>query len=231
MYCHNCGNEIKDTLKFCTQCGVSVELKCPNCKNNYDDKDYFCGECGVNLVKLGIYQPELVRDRVSTNNLELEDNKDVGVNVEQVQLTPEEEILLKAKIEFGEKAKISRVYTITTKANPTGLKLGVVRVGTDIYESIPWSMFMKHVLVKFYEANSTKFKELATKKPFSLNIKQYPNLESALADNHNTALPISEDYYIAGPMASKRILDMLGTMSRYFKSASDVEFTMTSRRK
>ena len=51
MLCNNCGNQINEGDKFCTQCGTPVpqERLCPNCQNKLADNAIFCGQCGTKV--------------------------------------------------------------------------------------------------------------------------------------------------------------------------------------
>lgn len=48
--CPNC-NEVVDSVKFCTQCGHSLQLTCPKCRAVASADREFCGECGTRLMK------------------------------------------------------------------------------------------------------------------------------------------------------------------------------------
>ena len=49
MNCTNCGAELHDTAKFCSECGTATALACPNCGEAISAADKFCSECGHNL--------------------------------------------------------------------------------------------------------------------------------------------------------------------------------------
>ena len=49
--CSFCGADIKDTAKFCDECGKPKSTKkiCPKCNAENDDDAKFCSECGEKL--------------------------------------------------------------------------------------------------------------------------------------------------------------------------------------
>lgn len=51
MFCNNCGNQINEGEKFCTQCGTPVpqERLCPSCQAKLPDGAIFCGQCGTKV--------------------------------------------------------------------------------------------------------------------------------------------------------------------------------------
>ena len=57
MYCENCGASLKETAKFCDQCGAPVkageEVKkyCKNCHAQLEQGALFCPECGYRAVE------------------------------------------------------------------------------------------------------------------------------------------------------------------------------------
>lgn len=52
--CSNCGAQMEEDIKFCTECGSKMEppeaeeLKCPNCSAQLPKGTKFCTECGTN---------------------------------------------------------------------------------------------------------------------------------------------------------------------------------------
>ncbi len=49
MECSECGQEVRDQLRFCTFCGTPLYLFCPNCHTKIGKGDTFCGGCGIRL--------------------------------------------------------------------------------------------------------------------------------------------------------------------------------------
>ena len=55
--CANCGNPVEKGLKFCTSCGLPLEVNapktatkiCPSCNANINEDVAFCPECGTKL--------------------------------------------------------------------------------------------------------------------------------------------------------------------------------------
>jgi len=49
MYCSNCGAQIREGAKFCSECGTTIARGCPNCGAEFAATDKFCAECGHHL--------------------------------------------------------------------------------------------------------------------------------------------------------------------------------------
>jgi len=49
MKCPSCQSEIRESTKFCEQCGAKLEQECPNCKAKMPLVSKFCGQCGQDL--------------------------------------------------------------------------------------------------------------------------------------------------------------------------------------
>jgi len=50
--CSNCGAQIEENFKFCTECGTKIEpeeLKCPSCSAQLPEGSKFCTECGTKI--------------------------------------------------------------------------------------------------------------------------------------------------------------------------------------
>ncbi len=55
IYCRNCGHEMKDDDRFCTQCGTPIAPKeeppkppvCSNCGQLFNEDALFCSNCGA----------------------------------------------------------------------------------------------------------------------------------------------------------------------------------------
>ena len=56
MFCKNCGNELDDDAKFCTNCGENVlnsipQKYCIHCGNILEEDAVFCTKCGNKTIK------------------------------------------------------------------------------------------------------------------------------------------------------------------------------------
>ena len=53
MKCENCGAEITDKMKFCSECGTRVpkDKECPECNTRCALAAKFCSECGHDFSK------------------------------------------------------------------------------------------------------------------------------------------------------------------------------------
>lgn len=49
VLCDKCGAQMKETAKFCPECGQKQGLTCPKCGADVSKKAKFCPECGENL--------------------------------------------------------------------------------------------------------------------------------------------------------------------------------------
>ena len=49
MYCNKCGAEIVTDGKFCSECGMKVEIRCLSCKTVLADTAKFCHICGTKV--------------------------------------------------------------------------------------------------------------------------------------------------------------------------------------
>lgn len=56
--CSNCGAQIEENMKFCTECGSKMELpetteelKCPSCSAQLPPNTSFCTECGTKIAQ------------------------------------------------------------------------------------------------------------------------------------------------------------------------------------
>src|SRR3954451_17898649 len=50
MVCTACATENRPGTRFCTQCGLGLEVQCPSCGTAHDPGDRFCGQCGAALA-------------------------------------------------------------------------------------------------------------------------------------------------------------------------------------
>ena len=70
MRCTKCGNEIRDGVKFCPQCGGEVEEKrvkfCTKCGSELHEEAVFCAKCGASI---GTVQKEGVPARPTKQNM------------------------------------------------------------------------------------------------------------------------------------------------------------------
>lgn len=58
MKCPHCGSENRDSIKFCEDCGVKLEIECPSCRAKILIGKKFCGECGSVLGSICEPLPE-----------------------------------------------------------------------------------------------------------------------------------------------------------------------------
>lgn len=49
--CVKCGAKLKESAKFCAECGAKQCESCPKCGANITNNAKFCGECGESLIK------------------------------------------------------------------------------------------------------------------------------------------------------------------------------------
>lgn len=78
MLCNNCGNQINEGDKFCTQCGTPVpqERLCPSCQTKLADNANFCPQCGTKVsdapqaapVNQNPYMPPVYQPQQATFN-------------------------------------------------------------------------------------------------------------------------------------------------------------------
>ena len=57
MNCTNCGADLREGAKFCSECGTATAISCPNCDGPISSSDRFCTECGHNLGATGTPRP------------------------------------------------------------------------------------------------------------------------------------------------------------------------------
>jgi class 3 adenylate cyclase/ribosomal protein L40E len=53
MRCSSCGFENPEGVKFCHQCGSSLQRRCPSCESENPPAARFCGQCGTALEAAG----------------------------------------------------------------------------------------------------------------------------------------------------------------------------------
>src|SRR5215204_1706430 len=53
MRCSSCGFENPEGVKFCHQCGSSLQRRCPSCESDNPTDARFCGQCGTALEAAG----------------------------------------------------------------------------------------------------------------------------------------------------------------------------------
>jgi len=61
--CPNCGAQLEENIKFCTECGTKMEpeiLKCPNCSAELPEGIKFCTECGTNIETAPKQEKEVI---------------------------------------------------------------------------------------------------------------------------------------------------------------------------
>ncbi len=74
--CSNCGAQIEENMKFCTECGSKMELpetteelKCPSCSAQLPPNTSFCTECGTKIETTQELQKKLSALNVLKNFL------------------------------------------------------------------------------------------------------------------------------------------------------------------
>ena len=85
MKCGKCGFENPEQMKFCVECGVTLEILCPKCNFSNSPQFKFCGACGYNLAQLKepppapidytkppSYTPKHLADQILTSRSALE---------------------------------------------------------------------------------------------------------------------------------------------------------------
>ena len=79
MICENCGAEIEEGMKFCTECGLPIPQtkKCIKCGIELPLKAKFCFECGTNQIE-GL---KAVSKKVTGNGMSLRDKNVIGGSV------------------------------------------------------------------------------------------------------------------------------------------------------
>jgi class 3 adenylate cyclase/tetratricopeptide (TPR) repeat protein len=50
MECPSCETENREGVKFCEECGATMEVECPSCMSRVPPGKKFCGECGQQLA-------------------------------------------------------------------------------------------------------------------------------------------------------------------------------------
>lgn len=72
MKCYNCGEEVKDNLKFCPKCGCEIPQirTCPKCGHEIRNEDMqFCNNCGVLLPNIPYSHLNIVSTRLDTTQM------------------------------------------------------------------------------------------------------------------------------------------------------------------
>ncbi len=83
MNCPKCDAANREGVKFCEECGATMEVECPNCKAKVPPGKKFCGECGLDLRKPAkakpldydqphSYTPKHLADKILTNRSSIE---------------------------------------------------------------------------------------------------------------------------------------------------------------
>ena len=60
--CSNCGAQVAENVKFCTECGSKMEPekpKCPSCSTELPEGTKFCTECGTNVGTAPEHKPKI----------------------------------------------------------------------------------------------------------------------------------------------------------------------------
>lgn len=50
MQCPACSHDNAPDARFCSQCGVALDLRCPSCGTGHAQEDRFCSQCGARLT-------------------------------------------------------------------------------------------------------------------------------------------------------------------------------------
>jgi class 3 adenylate cyclase/tetratricopeptide (TPR) repeat protein len=83
MTCPKCQHENRGGAKFCSKCGVKLEVECPNCGNSLPGEASFCDQCGHSLVEVNetppidystpqSYTPKHLADKILTSRSSIE---------------------------------------------------------------------------------------------------------------------------------------------------------------
>ena len=60
--CSNCGAQVAENVKFCTECGSKMEPekpKCPSCSAELPEGTKFCTECGTKVGTAPEHKPKI----------------------------------------------------------------------------------------------------------------------------------------------------------------------------
>src|SRR4029453_17301085 len=98
MRCASCGFENPEGLKFCNECGASLNRRCAQCGFENAPQAKFCGECGTALAaERQVARPTARPPRVMPSSSEAERRQLtvlfcdlVGSTALSAQLDPEE---------------------------------------------------------------------------------------------------------------------------------------------
>ncbi len=74
MRCPTCAFENPESIKFCNECGASLQQRCPSCGFENAPRSKFCGECGTPLVMQGSSAHTIVHT-IEADNRRLDSNK------------------------------------------------------------------------------------------------------------------------------------------------------------
>ena len=68
MYCKQCGAQIPDDFRFCSECGVPLESTkhCPYCGTSIDRECIICPRCGKQVGNMQNNQPQIVINNTNT---------------------------------------------------------------------------------------------------------------------------------------------------------------------
>jgi class 3 adenylate cyclase/tetratricopeptide (TPR) repeat protein len=108
--CPTCQTENREDVKFCEQCGASMELECPNCKARAPRGRKFCGRCGEALSAPSSAPPERAPPtEAERKNVTALFSDLSGYTAMSEKLDPEEVKEITSRI-FGEAARIVARY-------------------------------------------------------------------------------------------------------------------------
>lgn len=75
MFCNNCGKEIKNTDKYCPECGNILYVTCKKCGALINNTYKFCADCGEPLISQDeIVNNEIGKVKLYATNSKLGDN-------------------------------------------------------------------------------------------------------------------------------------------------------------
>jgi hypothetical protein len=85
--CPACNNNSAENVKFCIECGASLNHRCPNCAQDNLPAAKFCSECGAALTVPQPIMSEAAAGAGSSNAVEIPAEKRAGAVGERRHLT------------------------------------------------------------------------------------------------------------------------------------------------
>ena len=147
VYCDNCGAKIIGSQKYCGGCGAKVSKRiCPSCNQIVDSHLVFCPLCGEKLQEplQQQFQPQQTSPIFTApiiNEKPVVEEKPVEVkqepqNVEKVNLTNDDDVILSAKEELDD-TPLNEVVNLGRKRLFVILQLLVVALIAAIMVAVP----------------------------------------------------------------------------------------------